>query len=110
MLQYEMVHVLKRLGRRRKPIIITESGVADRNDQYRKWWITHSLQAVSDAIADGVDVQGYLHWSLLDNFEWAYGRWPRFGLVAVDYENDLKRTVRPSALWYAQIVKKLRGL
>ena len=106
----DMVHVLKRLGRRRKPIIITESGVADRNDQYRKWWITHSLQAVSDAIADGVDVQGYLHWSLLDNFEWAYGRWPRFGLVAVDYENDLKRTVRPSALWYAQIVKKLRGL
>ena len=106
----DMAHVLRRLGRRRKPIIITESGVADRNDVHRKWWITRSLQAISDAIGDGVDVQGYLHWSLLDNFEWAYGRWPRFGLVAVDYENDLKRTVRPSALWYAQIVKKLRGI
>lgn len=106
----DMGHVLRRLGKRGKPIIITESGVADRNDTYRKWWITGSLKAISDAIADGVDVQGYLHWSLLDNFEWAYGRWPRFGLVAVDYHDDLKRTVRKSALWYAQIVKKLRGL
>jgi len=106
----DMAHVLKRLGRHGKPIIITESGVADRNDKYRKQWIMRSLQAISDSIADGVDVQGYIHWSLLDNFEWAYGRWPRFGLVAIDYENDMKRTVRKSALWYATVVKKLRGL
>ena len=106
----DLVHVLRRLGRRKKPIIITESGVADKGDKYRKWWITRSLGAISEAIADGVDVQGYLHWSLLDNFEWAYGRWPRFGLVEIDYENDLKRTVKKSALWYGQVVKKMRGL
>ena len=106
----DLVHVLRRLGKRGKPIIITESGVADRGDKYRKWWIMRSLSAINEALADGVDVQGYLHWALLDNFEWAYGRWPRFGLVAIDYENDLKRTVRKSALWYGQVVKKMRGL
>lgn len=106
----DLAHVLRRLGKRKKPIIITESGVADRNDTYRKWWITRSLYAISEAIADGVDVQGYLHWSLLDNFEWAYGRWPRFGLVAIDYKNNLKRTVRSSGLWYGQVVKKMRNL
>lgn len=103
-------HVLLRLKKWRKPIIITESGVADHSDQYRQWWIAQTLVAVHKAMAKKVNIIGYLHWSLLDNFEWAQGRWPRFGLVEIDYENDLKRTVRPSALWYAKIVKKLRGL
>jgi len=103
--------VLKRLHKRhKKPILITESGVADRNDAYRKWWIAHSLHAIHAAMKDGADVVGYMHWSLLDNFEWAYGRWPRFGLVEVDYDNDLKRTVRKSGLWYGSVVKKMRGL
>lgn len=104
-------HVLTRIGRRhpRVPIIITESGVADRHDTYRKWWIAHSLQAMGNAIKTGVRVEGYMHWSLLDNFEWAYGRWPRFGLIAIDYKT-LKRTPRPSAMWYGSVVKKMRGL
>lgn len=103
--------VLERLGRRYPdtPVIITESGVADMHDVYRKWWIAHSVQAVHNAMRSGVKVEGYLHWSLLDNFEWAYGRWPRFGLVAVDYKT-LARTPRPSAIWYGKLVKKLRAL
>lgn len=102
--------VLKRLGKWKKPILVTESGVADRKDEHRKWWIATSLASIHGAIQDGVDVIGYLHWSLFDNFEWAYGRWPRFGLVEIDYDNDLKRTVRPSGVWYAGLVKKMRGL
>lgn len=102
--------VLGRLKKWKKPIIITETGVADRNDAWRRWWIARSLGAVHGAIEDGVDVFGYLPWSLFDNFEWAYGRWPRFGLVEVDYDNNLKRTVRPSGLWYGRLVKKMRGL
>lgn len=102
--------VLGRLKKWKKPILITESGVADRDDQYRQWWIAQSIAAIHGAVEDGVDVFGYLHWSLFDNFEWAYGRWPRFGLVEVDYDNDFKRTVRPSGLWYGKVVKKMRGL
>lgn len=86
----------------KKPLIITENGVADGGDIHRKWWIEESLRAIDDAKADGVDVRGYLHWSLLDNFEWADGWWPKFGLVAVDRENNMKRTVRPSAIWFAK--------
>lgn len=105
----DLKHVLIRLKKWNKPIIITESGVADHADEYRKWWIAQSLAAVHAALASGVNVFGYLHWSLFDNFEWAYGRWPRFGLVEIDYENDLKRTVRPSGLWYGKLIKKMRG-
>jgi beta-glucosidase/6-phospho-beta-glucosidase/beta-galactosidase len=52
----------------------------------------------------GVDVRGYFYWSLLDNFEWDKGFWPRFGLVGVDYD-DQERIVRKSALFYAEICK-----
>lgn len=106
----DLKHVLIRLKKWKKPLIVTESGVADRSDEYRKWWIAQSLAAINGALAAGVDVFGYMHWSLFDNFEWAYGRWPRFGLVEIDYDNDLKRTVRPSGLWYSKLVKKMRGL
>lgn len=103
--------VLLRLSKKhpKVPIIITESGVADASDQYRQWWIAHSMQAMNNALKAGVKLEGYLHWSLLDNFEWAYGRWPRFGLVEVD-DKTLDRTPRKSALWYASAVKKMRNL
>lgn len=103
-------HVLKRLGRRNKPIIVMETGVADRNDRFRKDWLNGTIRSVQQAIADGVNVQGYLHWSLFDNFEWAYGRWPCFGLIGIDYEDDLKRVPRKSAAYYAAVVRKMRGL
>jgi len=53
---------------------------------------------------EGINVIGYLHWSLIDNFEWSSGFGPRFGLAAVDYEHGLTRTLRPSAETYAQII------
>lgn len=91
----------------KKPILITENGLADMSDKKRKWWLAKTIVAMSEAMKHGVKLEGYLHWSLLDNFEWAYGKWPRFGLVAVDYKT-MERTLRPSAKWFATIVKKLR--
>lgn len=90
-----------------KPIIVTENGVADMHDETRQWWITRTLGAMHRAVQNGVPLEGYLHWSLLDNFEWAYGKWPRFGLCAVEYSTG-KRTPRKSATWFAQVIKKLR--
>ena len=90
------------------PIIITENGVADSTDQYRQWWIEETIVAMERAMSEGVDVRGYFHWSLLDNFEWKFGWWPKFGLVHVDREHGMKRTIRPSAIWYARKIKSLK--
>lgn len=100
--------VLERLWKKYKlPIIITENGVADRDDEYRKWWIMQTLLAMHRALLKGVKLEGYLHWSLLDNFEWASGFWPRFGLLAVNYKTK-ERTPRESAKWFAKIIKQIR--
>jgi len=85
------------------PIYITENGIADASDTLRGPFIVEHLRSLAEAIERGADVRGYLHWSLLDNFEWAYGYGPRFGLVAVDYETQ-ERTPRPSAYLYRQII------
>ena len=92
----------------KKPIIITENGLADSRDEYRRWWIEETIVAMERALSEGVDIRGYLHWSLLDNFEWAHGWWPKFGLVEVDRANGMKRTVRPSAKWWAEWLKGLQ--
>ena len=100
--------LLRTWARFKKPIIITENGIADAQDQYRRWWIEESIVAMERAISEGVDIRGYFHWSLLDNFEWSDGWWPKFGLVEVDREHGMKRTVRPSARWFADRIEKLQ--
>ncbi len=84
------------------PIYVTEHGLADVDDSRREWFILESLKHLHKAISDGADVRGYLHWSLLDNFEWDKGFWPRFGLVEVDYKTK-ERKIRPSAYKYKNI-------
>jgi beta-glucosidase len=98
-------HILKDLKKYQKPIYITESGLADATDQKRTWYILGILKNIYRAISDGVDVRGYLHWALLDNFEWEKGFWPRFGLIEVDYET-LERKIRPSAYFYRDIIRE----
>ncbi|MDB5186741.1 MAG: putative beta-glucosidase [Candidatus Saccharibacteria bacterium] len=88
------------------PMIITENGIADADDTQRKWWITQTLLAMDKSMKNGVKIEGYLHWSLLDNFEWDKGFWPRFGLAAVDYKTK-QRTLRPSAVWFGKVIKHL---
>ena len=103
-------HVLVRLARKyKKPIIITENGLADAQDSNRKWWLTQTIVGMQKAIQQGVELKGYLHWSLVDNFEWDKGFWPQFGLAAVD-RRTMKRTLRPSAVWFGRVIKKVRGV
>lgn len=97
-------YCLMKLKKFNKPVIITENGIADSTDRQREKFITEHLYWIWRAIQDGVDVRGYLYWSLLDNFEWAHGFKPRFGLVEVDYKT-FERKIRPSALEYAKICK-----
>jgi beta-glucosidase len=87
------------------PIIITENGVADYKDQYRKWWLDETFEAMKKALYHGVDLRGYFHWSLLDNFEWAQGYYPKFGLASVD-RKTLHREIRESGFHYHDLVRK----
>ena len=96
--------VLKYLSKYKKPILILENGLADEEDKYRADFIKEHLYYIHKAIKEGVDVRGYFYWSLLDNFEWAEGYGPKFGLYAVDRQT-FKRTPRPSAQVYADICK-----
>ncbi|MDP1629412.1 MAG: family 1 glycosylhydrolase, partial [bacterium] len=97
-------YVLKDLKKYNKPIYITENGLADTKDEKRAKFIKDHLRWTHKAIQEGVDARGYFHWSLLDNFEWDKGFWPRFGLVEVDWQT-LERRKRPSADFYASIAK-----
>jgi beta-glucosidase len=88
----------------RVPVIVTENGVATEDDTRRVEYVRRALAGVKRCIDDGVDVRGYIHWSLLDNFEWIFGYTPKFGLIAVDRETQ-KRTVKPSAFALGKIAK-----
>lgn len=99
--------LLRTWVRFKKPIFVTENGVADGRDEYRRWWIEESIVAMERAISEGVDLRGYFHWSLLDNFEWKYGWWPKFGLVEVDRKHGMHRKIRPSAKWFANRIKDI---
>jgi beta-glucosidase len=93
------------MSRYKLPIIITEHGVANADDGKRPRIIVAALKEVYHAIRAGIDVRGYFHWSLLDNFEWEKGFTGRFGLYAVDYATQ-RRVPRRSALVYADICKE----
>jgi beta-glucosidase len=87
------------------PIYVTENGIATTNDHKRIRFLVAHLKEVYHAIKTGVDVRGYFFWSLIDNYEWDKGFWPRFGLIDINYKN-LKRTPRPSAFVYKKICEE----
>lgn len=99
-----LYRLIMRFRDKGKPVFITESGLADAADRERAWFISESLRWIARAMAEGADVRGYFHWSLLDNFEWDKGFWPRFGLVEIDYKT-LERKIRPSAWEYKKIIE-----
>lgn len=95
------------------PIVITENGMSSHDwvgldgavhDLQRIDFTTRYLRELRRAAADGTRVDGYFHWSLLDNFEWAEGYLQRFGLIHVDFETT-KRTPKDSALWYGEVIR-----
>ena len=95
------------------PLYVTENGCASDdyvtpegrvNDFDRVDYLHGHLDAAWRAIQDGVNLRGYFHWSLMDNFEWALGYKPRFGLVHVDYETQ-QRTVKDSGRFYGELAR-----
>jgi beta-glucosidase len=96
---------IKRISKLGVPIIITENGLADDKDNRRAGFIDTYLYAVSKAIADGYDVQGYYYWSLMDNFEWNFGYGPRFGLYHVDFDTQ-ERKLTSGARKYIEIIEQ----
>ena len=91
-----LYRLLVRYARRGWPLFVTENGVADGRDAQRADFLRAHLYAVDRARAEGIDVIGYLHWSLIDNFEWSHGFRGRFGLFSVDF-NDPTLARRPTA-------------
>ncbi len=87
------------------PVFITENGVCDANDKLRSQFIYDHLKELNRAIEDGIDIQRYYHWTLLDNFEWAEGNSARFGLYHNNFDTQ-ERTLRKSGAFYAEICKK----
>jgi len=100
-----LYYVLRGLKKFNKPIYITENGLADAKDEKRLSFIKEHIKWIAQAIKEGADVRGYLYWSLLDNFEWDKGFYPRFGLVEMDY-TTMKRIIRSSSFNYKKIIEE----
>lgn len=96
---------LQILHRYRKPIFVSECGVADHDDSHRAWYITEQVKGVERALEAGIDVRGHLYWSLMDNYEWALGFEKKFGLIEIDYDT-MERKIRPSAWVYKDLIEQ----
>ncbi len=88
----------------KKPIYITENGIADRDDTYRGMYILTHLIAMQRAIREGCDIRGYAHWSTIDNLEWNEGYSKRFGLIKLNPVTGRRKT-QHSAFLYSEIAK-----
>jgi beta-galactosidase len=85
------------------PILITENGIADTSDSQRSKFLVAHVKALLQARSEGAQVLGYTYWSLLDNFEWAKGFGPRFGLIHVDYASGTRTPTQGVAAYQAII-------
>ena len=99
---------LKLTARYRLPIYITENGIADRDDHLRRGYLHSHVLELAKARDTGLDIRGYYHWSLLDNFEWIKGFWPRFGLYSVNYDT-MERRATKSASFYRELIQAHEG-
>ena len=88
-----------------KPIYITENGIADDSDTKRAQFIEDHILVANHAIGDGMNVQGYFYWSLIDNWEWTFGFGRRFGLYAVDFSTQ-KRTLREGSRRLPEMIQR----
>ncbi len=98
--------MIKMVSNYNKKIFITENGIATNDENIRKKFIKKHLKFVKKAISKGYDVNGYFYWSLIDNYEWIFGKSKRFGLIFVDYEQKFKRIKKESFNYYKEIIKK----
>jgi len=115
-----LYEILERMNREYNPkqLMVTENGasyadgpdeIGKVHDQRRIDYLQTHIQKVWQAIQAGIPVTGYLQWSLMDNFEWAKGYSQRFGVIHVDFETQ-KRTIKDSAYWFSDYIKKVLSL
>jgi beta-glucosidase len=93
----------------KRPIYILENGVPDRADRIRPWLLESTVKEMRELLAEGIDLRGYFHWTLVDNFEWGEGWHLRFGLFELDPVTQ-KRTSRKSAEIYARLIREAAAL
>ncbi len=101
--------VLKYASRLNVPLIITENGIATRDDNIKIKYIKSHIDVIENAIAQGMDVRGYFYWSLIDNYEWLHGLDARFGLYRVDFKT-FKRIPTKAAYFYSYLIKSRKFL
>jgi beta-glucosidase len=89
------------------PVLVTENGIGTDDDTRRLAYVRRALEGVRRCLDDGIDVRGYTCWSAFDNFEWALGYKPTFGLIAVDRTTQT-RTPKPSAEWLGKVAQANR--
>ena len=99
--------VLEKFSRFGVPIFITENGVATNDEAVRRDFILKHLEGLAKALASGLKVIGYLYWTLMDNYEWAMGTAPHFGLAAVDPDSQERRP-RPSVEVFSRVCRENR--
>ena len=85
-------------------LIVTENGIGTDDDTRREEYLRRALAGVVRCLDDGIDLRGYVQWSLMDNFEWVLGYDPTFGIVAVDRRTQ-ERTVKPSGRWLGSVAR-----
>ncbi len=101
-----LYHVLKKMEKYDLPVVVCENGICAHEDSQRERFIRDHLAEFLKARSEGVKAQGYLYWSLMDNFEWADGYSPRFGIVEVDYSTQ-ERKIRKSAHVLTEICRRM---
>lgn len=87
------------------PIYITENGLADSNDRLRSSFLKSHAEQIKNIMQSNIDLRGYFHWTLIDNFEWTEGLKPKFGLYAIDHHNNTI-TPRSSVDTYKEIIRQ----
>jgi beta-glucosidase len=100
-----LARVLEQFSAYGLPMLVTENGIATDDDQLRCQFLAEHLRVISNTLAEGKNILGYVHWSLIDNFEWHHGFAARFGLAEVDFKT-LERRARPSAELYSRICRE----
>ncbi|HAK88121.1 MAG TPA: hypothetical protein DHV16_09665 [Nitrospiraceae bacterium] len=101
---YGLQKVLRYASRLNVPLIITENGIATRDDQRKIKFMKRHIDVLEKCIKDGIDVRGYFYWSLIDNYEWLQGLDARFGLYKVDFDT-LKRKPTNAAAYYSYLIR-----
>ena len=99
-----LYHVLMGVKGFGKGVYVSEAGLADERDKNRAWYIRGLVESMGRALEDGVKLEGYMYWSLMDNYEWSFGFEKRFGLIEIDY-NTKERRIRNSAYEFEKICR-----